>query len=181
MSKKREQTSKFLSLVLRHKPEDIGLTLDPQGWADIGQLIDLAAAQGTLLTRELIVDIVATSDKKRFALDPQGEKIRASQGHSVAVDLKLAPLEPPARLFHGTATRFTDSIRADGLLAGSRQHVHLSFAEETALSVGSRHGKPVLLVVRSSEMYRDGYEFFLSDNGVWLTSAVPAEYLDFPA
>jgi len=181
MSKKLEHTSKFLSLVLRHKPDAIGLALDAEGWADIGQLISLAGATGTALTRELILEAVATSDKQRFAIDPAGERIRANQGHSVSIDLNLAPQAPPRLLFHGTATRFRDAIEAGGLVAGSRQHVHLSVAEETASTVGSRHGKPLILVVRAGEMHADGHAFFVSDNGVWLTHAVPARYLDFPA
>jgi putative RNA 2'-phosphotransferase len=176
-----ESTSKFLSLVLRHKPDAIGLKLDAEGWADLDQLLELANAKGTALTHDVVLEIVATSDKKRFALSPDGKRIRANQGHSVAVDLNLIPKEPPAILFHGTATRFAQSIREKGLMPGARQHVHLSLAATTAAEVGSRHGKPLVLVVRASDMHRDGFKFFLSDNGVWLTASVPTRYLEFPA
>jgi putative RNA 2'-phosphotransferase len=169
--------SKFLSLVLRHKPEEIGLTLDANGWASIAELIDLAAQRGTRLSRPLIESIVAESDKQRFAISADGTKIRANQGHSVEIALGLAPQTPPEQLFHGTAARFLDSIRASGLHSASRQHVHLSTDHATAEKVGSRHGKPVVLSVASGQMARDGHVFYLSENGVWLTAAVPAEYL----
>lgn|SRR5512139_3063304 len=119
MSRSPESLSKFLSLVLRHKPEEIGLALDEQGWAELDQLVALAISKGTPLTRDAVLEIAATSDKKRFAVSPDGKRIRANQGHSVAVDLNLTPREPPATLFHGTATRFTQSIREKGLLPGS--------------------------------------------------------------
>ena len=169
--------SKFLSLVLRHKPEEIGLVLDQNGWASIDELIVLANARGTHLSRPLIESIVANSDKQRFAISADGLKIRANQGHSVEIALGLSPQTPPERLYHGTATRFLDSIRGSGLHAGSRQHVHLSQDLATAEKVGSRHGKPVVLTVESGQMARDGHHFYLSDNGVWLTEAVPAKYL----
>ncbi len=170
-------TSKFLSLILRHKPEEIGLTLDVNGWASIEDLIARAGAHGTALTRPLIESIVANSDKQRFAISPDGARIRANQGHSVEIVLGLVPQTPPEQLFHGTATRFLDSIRESGLHAASRQHVHLSSDRETAEKVGSRHGKPVVLVVASGRMSRDGHLFYKSENGVWLTDAVPTEYL----
>ncbi|HEY0064351.1 MAG TPA: RNA 2'-phosphotransferase [Telluria sp.] len=175
-----EKASKFLSLVLRHKPEEIGLTLDHEGWADIGQLVALSNAKGKPLTRELLVEVVRTSDKQRFAIDPAGTRIRANQGHSIPVDLKLPPQTPPARLFHGTATRFIASIREKGLSAGSRQHVHLSADRETATRVGARHGKPSVLVVDAAAMQRDGMVFYVSENDVWLTEAVPVDYIAFP-
>jgi putative RNA 2'-phosphotransferase len=172
--------SKFLSLVLRHKPEEIGLTLDSQGWADVGDLIERANRRGVPLTRELVEQVVATNDKKRFALSADGAKVRASQGHSVEVDLGLEPRQPPEVLFHGTATRFLPGITAKGLLPSGRQHVHLSPDEATAVTVGRRHGKPVVLRVRCGEMHRAGFLFYLSDNGVWLTERVPVAFLDFP-
>ncbi|MDO9352712.1 MAG: RNA 2'-phosphotransferase [Solirubrobacteraceae bacterium] len=175
----QERASKFLSLVLRHKPEEIGLTLDAEGWADIAQLIALANKKGTPLTRELLIDIVANSDKQRFAIDANGTRIRANQGHSVAVDLKLAPKVPPAQLFHGTASRFVASIREQGLHAGARQHVHLSPDIETATKVGTRHGQPRILVVNAAAMHRYGFVFFMSDNGVWHTDAETVAYIDF--
>jgi putative RNA 2'-phosphotransferase len=171
--------SKFLSLVLRHKPEEIGLVLDQNGWASIDELIDLASASGTKLSRPQIESIVANSDKQRFAISPDGMKIRANQGHSVDIALGLAPQTPPEQLYHGTATRFLESIRASGLHSASRQHVHLSSDLATAEKVGSRHGKPVVLTVESGRMARDGHLFYVSENGVWLTDAVPACYLDF--
>ncbi len=180
MSKKLEMTSKFLSFVLRHKPETIGLVLDSEGWCAIDQLIRLANGHGTKLTRELLLEVVTTSDKKRFALSQDGARIRANQGHSLQVNLNLQPKTPPPVLFHGTATRFASSIQAQGLVAGSRQYVHLSVDRETALQVGKRYGKPLLLEVDALVMSRIGHEFFLSANGVWLTPAVPTIYLRFP-
>lgn len=180
MSSPLESKSKFLSLVLRHKPEEIGLVLDPEGWADLDQLIQLAGNKGVALTRELVVEIVSTSDKKRFAIDPTGVRIRANQGHSANVDLGLTPQMPPGTLFHGTATRFAASIRERGLVPGARQHVHLSSIEATARDVGARHGSPIVLIVHAADMHRDGHEFLLSANGVWLTSAVPSRHVRFP-
>lgn len=174
------RTSKFLSLVLRHKPDEIGLSLDENGWASVEELIVCANRSGRKLDRAIIEEVVATSDKKRFALSPDGLRIRANQGHSVEVDLALEPRQPPEILFHGTATRFLDSIRAKGLLPGSRQHVHLSLDEATAIKVGQRHGKPVVIKVRSGEMGRAGFMFFCSVNGVWLTDRVSPEYLENP-
>ncbi|WP_426344000.1 RNA 2'-phosphotransferase [Pseudoduganella sp. R-32] len=170
--------SKFLSLVLRHKPEEIGLVLDQNGWALIDQLIALANVRGTNLNRSQIESIVENSDKKRFAISADGTKIRANQGHSVDIALELPPRTPPERLYHGTATRFLDSIRESGLHSASRQHVHLSSDQATAEKVGSRHGKPVVLTVESGQMARDGHLFYISENGVWLTEAVPAKYLN---
>jgi putative RNA 2'-phosphotransferase len=169
--------SKFLSLVLRHRPGVIGLTLDPQGWADVDELIARAGAQGQPLTREVIARVVAENDKRRFALSEDGARIRANQGHSVAVDLALEPLEPPETLYHGTADRFLDSIERDGLRRGQRQYVHLSSDRDTAVAVGQRHGRPVVLRVAAGAMWRDGQRFFRAANGVWLTEAVPPSYL----
>lgn len=172
-------TSKFLSFVLRHKPEEIGLELDQNGWADVGALIERAGAHGHRLTRELLELVVADNDKKRFAFSEDGQRIRASQGHSVGIDLGLPPVEPPRELFHGTASRFIDSIRAKGLRAGERQHVHLSPDVPTAVKVGQRHGKPVVLRVRAGMMWDAGHKFYLSANGVWLTDEVPVSFIDF--
>ena len=180
MSSDVVRTSKFLSVVLRHKPESIGLRLDAQGWASIADLVDASARSGRPLSRELIAEVVATSDKQRFALSPDGQRIRANQGHSLDVELGLAPAVPPAILYHGTADRFLASIGARGLHAGSRQHVHLSRDEPTAMKVGSRHGRPVVLTVRAGSMHAAGHAFFLSDNGVWLTDAVPPQFIVFP-
>ena len=169
--------SKFLSLVLRHQPETIGLTLDAQGWAPVDTLLERCAASGTLITREQLLHIVASSDKQRFTLSPDGERIRAAQGHSLAIDLALAPQAPPPVLYHGTATRFVDAILAQGLQPQSRQHVHLSSDADTARRVGQRHGKPIILVVDSAGMNVHGHSFYCADNGVWLTDAVPAGFL----
>ena len=173
------KTSKFLSLVLRHAPEKIGLALDENGWADVLDLMERAGIQGVQLDRALLDEIVSTNDKKRFAFSADGVKIRATQGHSVDIELALEPRQPPEILYHGTATRFIDSIKAQGLHSGERQHVHLSNDEATAIKVGQRHGKPVVLTIRSGEMHRGGKAFFLSENGVWLTAKVPAEYIGF--
>lgn len=180
MDPKLVRLSKFLSLVLRHDPGTIGITLDPNGWVPVDELLSAAARAGTSITREQLDEVVATNDKKRFAFSPDGTRIRASQGHSLEVDLGLDPVEPPERLFHGTATRSVESIRAEGLIRQSRQHVHLSPDEETATRVGQRHGKPVVLIVRAGQMHRDGHAFYRSDNGVWLTASVPPEYLEIP-
>lgn len=172
------QTSKFLSLLLRHQPEVIGLTIDHQGWADVDELIAKANATGrTTLTRAEIEQVVATNPKQRFDLSPDGQRIRANQGHSIDVDLELESVEPPATLFHGTATRFLEPIMAQGLVKRSRQHVHLSADKETASMVGTRHGKLAMLHVDASAMRAAGHEFFLSKNNVWLTDHVPAEFL----
>ena len=171
-------TSKFLSLILRHQPEKIGLSLDANGWADVAELLRLSAAAGKPLTRTLLEEVVTTSDKQRFVLSEDGLKIRANQGHSISVDLGLTPQVPPPVLFHGTATRFLESIRQQGLLKGSRQHVHLSPDEVTATKVGQRHGKPVVLKVTAGEMHAAGRLFYCSANGVWLTDYVPPVFLE---
>ena len=168
--------SKFMSLVLRHKPETIGLELDAEGWASVA---DLVSGSGGKLTEDIVRRIVAESDKQRFALSPDGTEIRANQGHSIAVDLGLEPREPPERLFHGTAARFLESIRAAGLEPRSRQYVHLSVDAASAEVVGARHGTPVVLTIDSAGLHRDGYALFLSRNGVWLTEAVSARYIGF--
>lgn len=180
MSKKLESASKFLSFVLRHHPEAIGLPLNSEGWAEIDQLVRLANGYGRRLTRELLLETVATNDKNRFALNPDSTKIRANQGHSIQVNLNLQPQTPPQVLFHGTATRFESSIRAQGLVAGLRQYVHLSVDRLTAVQVGKRYGKPLLLLVDAFSMNRNGHEFFMSANGIWLTHTVPITYLRFP-
>jgi putative RNA 2'-phosphotransferase len=171
--------SKFLSLVLRHKPQEIGITLDAEGWVPVEDLMAAAARHGRPITREQLDEVVATNDKKRFAFSPDGQLIRANQGHSVEVDLGLVAVEPPELLYHGTVARFLESIREKGLVRGNRHHVHLSADRETATRVGQRRGRPVVLVVGAGRMQRDGYEFFRSDNGVWLTESVPSIYLQY--
>ncbi|PHQ34951.1 RNA 2'-phosphotransferase [Rhodopirellula bahusiensis] len=174
-------TSKFLSLVLRHQPDVIGMKLDEEGWLEIDDLIASANARGKKLTLELVHEVIATNDKRRFALSEDGLRIRASQGHSVSgVDLKLEKQTPPATLYHGTVAAFLDSIREGGLQKRARNHVHLSGDETTATKVGSRRGKPIILRVAAGMMHEDGQEFFLSANGVWLVDSVPTKYLAFP-
>jgi len=173
------KTSKLLSLVLRHDPGAIGITLDEQGWVDVELLLEaIAVRKGKPVDRATLEEIVATNDKKRFAFSEDGKRIRASQGHSLNVDLDLQATEPPSELFHGTATRFLESIMEKGLIPGERQHVHLSADEITAHKVGSRHGKPVILKVDCRAMRVAGSEFFLSANGVWLTASVLPQFLE---
>jgi putative RNA 2'-phosphotransferase len=174
-------TSTFLSLVLRHQPETIGVTLDSEGWIAIAELLAACAAHGKPITRELLEEVVATNDKRRFSISPDGVRIRANQGHSVDVDLGLTPQEPPDLLFHGTVAKFLDSIRRSGLIKGTRHHVHMSADEQTAGKVGQRRGQPVILIIEAARMSRAEHAFFQSDNGVWLVDAVPAEYLRFPS
>jgi putative RNA 2'-phosphotransferase len=173
----RVQLSKFISFVLRHKPESIGLTLDLEGWAAIEELITKSNAAGTRFQREDLLHVVETSEKKRFTLSGDRKRIRAAQGHSVNVELGLSPQEPPIILYHGTATRFTKSILSEGLSPQTRQQVHLSLDEVTAHHVGKRHGKPTILKVDALRMYAKGFKFFLADNDVWLTDHVPPEFL----
>ncbi len=172
-----KQASKFLSLVLRHDPRKIGLVLDPQGWVDVDDLLAALARTDNAMTRDTLFEIVATSDKKRFSLSDDGKRIRAAQGHSVQVDLGLTPVTPPAVLFHGTASTSVASIMKDGLLPRGRQQVHLSADTDTAIKVGMRHGRPVILQIKAGQMSKDGHLFFQADNGVWLTDQVPATYL----
>ncbi|WP_028579786.1 RNA 2'-phosphotransferase [Desulfogranum japonicum] len=171
------KASKYLSLLLRHKPEIIGLSLDLEGWAKIEDIVRLTNQNGTSLTKKLIEKITATSDKKRFIISDDGTRIRANQGHSITVDLNLRPKNPPEILFHGTATRFLDSILQQGLIKENRQYVHLSPDRNTALKVGQRHGKPVILSIAAQEMHVSGFVFFLSANGIWLTEHVPTKFL----
>lgn len=172
--------SKFLSLVLRHQPELIGLILDESGWVEVDTLLRQSAIHGKPLTQDDLARLIATSDKQRFALSEDGKRIRANQGHSVQVNLGLVPQAPPDHLFHGTATRFLDSIRAAGLQKQARHHVHLSAEKSTATAVGKRHGHPALLLIKAGEMHRAGHASFLSENGVWLVDHVPVSFVEFP-
>ncbi len=169
--------SKFLSLILRHKPETIGLTLDANGWADTTELLEKLSASGNAITFDELKTIVDENAKKRFTFNDDFSKIRASQGHSIEVDLKLEPQIPPTILYHGTAIKNIDSIKAQGIIKGSRQHVHLSADRETALKVGSRHGKPIVLEIDTTKMQADGCVFYLSANHVWLTDFVAPQYI----
>lgn len=174
---KTRHLSKFLSLVLRHKPEEIGLQLDRQGWASTQELLEKLQQRGMQVDIDKLREVVQTNDKQRFKLSEDESQIRANQGHSIAIDLALQPQKPPVVLYHGTALRNKASILEKGLIKGSRQHVHLSNNKETAIKVGQRHGKPIVLVVDTQRMETNGFEFFLSDNGVWLTDHVPPEYI----
>jgi len=167
------KVSKFLSLILRHKPQTIGLKLDAHGWADIDEII--LKSKNIKLNREIIDEVVSKDNKQRFIIED--DKIRANQGHSIEVDLELKAITPPDILYHGTATRFLESIMKTGLSKQNRQYVHLSKDIKTAIAVGKRHGKVIVLEVDSKRMIRDGYEFYLSENGVWLTKSVPVGYL----
>ena len=173
-------TSKLLSLVLRHKPDEIGIALDNAGWVDVDTLLAALASHGHALTRDELDHLVASNDKRRFEYNANGTRIRAAQGHSIPVDLELPPKEPPAILYHGTADRFLAQIRKTGLQKRDRQHVHLSPSPDLATTVGQRHGRPITLQVRAGDMHRTGHQFFLSSNNVWLTDHVPAEFIDFP-
>ena len=168
--------SKFLSLILRHKPQLIGLELDEHGWVDVEDLIR-RVNRTRPLDLATLEQIVAQDEKQRYAFSADGKLIRANQGHSIPVDVELAELEPPEILYHGTGERFAASIRAQGLLKMSRLYVHLSSDVETANKVGRRHGKPKIFVVESGRMFADGCKFFRSVNGVWLTEHVPAKYI----
>lgn len=176
-ARKIKRTSKFLSLILRHRPEKIGLTLDSRGWADVDELLQCAARHGRVISHDHLRQVVRENDKQRFSFDDEGRRIRANQGHSIPINLGLEQREPPEKLFHGTATRFVESIREHGLVSGSRQHVHLSPDRETAAKVGRRHGEPVILTILASQMAGNGHTFYLSENGVWLTGAVPSRYI----
>lgn len=173
--------SKFLSLVLRHRPEKIGLTLGEGGWVTVSALLRACETAGLALSLEELREVVHTNDKQRFAFSPDGSLIRASQGHSVKVELGYEPTMPPAILYHGTAERFLPSIKQHGLTKGRRHHVHLSDNRKTARAVGGRRGKAVVLEIASGRMQRDGHIFFRSANGVWLTESVPVEYISFDA
>ena len=171
-----KDTSKFLSLILRHKPQVIGLELDEHGWADVDELIRRVNRKRPLDFATL-EQIVATDEKQRYSFSADKKLIRANQGHSIPVDVELAELEPPTILFHGTGEKSVASIKLHGLLKMSRLYVHLSADEETARKVGQRHGTPKIFVVDAKKMFGDGFKFFRSVNGVWLTEHVPAKYL----
>ena len=163
--------------MLRHAPDKIGIRLSDDGWVDVDELLAALRAHGMRVSRPQLDRVVAENDKRRFAFDETGTRIRASQGHSVAVDLGLPPATPPDVLYHGTVARFLPAIEHEGLRPMSRQHVHLSATLATAVTVGSRRGKPVVLHVDAAAMAADGHVFHVSENGVWLTDRVPAQYL----
>ncbi len=172
------ELSKFIALILRHKPETIGISLDQNGWADVGELIDGMNKSGHSIDMDTLMEIVRTDEKGRYSFNDDKTKIRANQGHSINVDVELKEAIPPEILFHGTGERFSESIKSEGLKPMSRLYVHLSKDVETAVKVGKRHGKPFVFTVKTGEMYRRGYKFWLSENGVWLTKTVPPEFLE---
>ncbi|MDO7875316.1 RNA 2'-phosphotransferase [Hymenobacter sp. ASUV-10] len=176
-----DKISKFLSLVLRHQPEVLGIELDENGWTDTATLLRQFTRQQRPLTMDELRHVVDTNSKKRFAFNDDFSRIRASQGHSVEVELGYQPVPPPALLYHGTTARFLSGIQAEGLRKGSRHHVHLSADAETAQQVGSRHGRPVILHIRAADMAAAGHRFYQSANGVWLAEDVPVAFIDFPA
>jgi len=173
----KKRIGKFLSLVLRHQPEIIDIELDEQGWANVQELIDKCKKHRYHFSMNDLIEIVETNDKQRYSFNEKRSKIRANQGHSINIDLDLEAVEPPEFLYHGTATRFLSSIMEQGIIKGSRQHVHLSKDKETATKVGSRHGKPIILTIMSGQMYRNGIFFYQSDNGVWLTDYIDTKYI----
>lgn len=170
------EISKFIAMILRHKPEAIGITLDEHGWANVDELI-AGISKEYEFNMEMLEEIVATDNKQRYSFNEDKTLIRANQGHSIPVDVELEKAAPPDILYHGTGEKYTASIDEQGLIPKSRLYVHLSGDEETAFKVGQRHGKPVIYTVKSGEMYRDGFIFFHSVNGVWLTKEVPVKYL----
>ena len=171
-----KETSKYMSLILRHKPETIGITLDEHGWANVDELIE-GISRTHECSMDILEEIVRTDEKQRYSFNEDKTLIRANQGHSIPVDVELEETQPPEELWHGTATKYEASIDEQGLIPKSRLYVHLSKDRETAVKVGQRHGKPVLYIVKAGEMSRDGYKFYLSKNGVWLTKEVPVRYL----
>ena len=175
---KMKNTSKFISLILRHRPEIIGITLDEHGWAEVDALIDgINRSEAHALDMEGLEEIVRTDEKQRYSFNGDHTLIRANQGHSVPVDVELEERTPPDILWHGTGEKYTSSIDRQGLIPKSRLYVHLSSDPETAVTVGSRHGKPVLYKIDCKAMVEDGYRFFLSANHIWLTREVPVRYL----
>lgn len=171
-----QEISKYIALILRHKPETIGIALDEHGWADVDQLI-AGISRTYPLTREKLEEIVRTDNKQRYSFSDDHSLIRANQGHSVPVDVGLCKTDPPDVLYHGTAEKYVPSILRQGLVPKSRLYVHLSKDTVTARDVGKRHGRPVIFRINAKKMAADGYDFFLSANGVWLTKSVPAVYL----
>lgn len=172
MKKALISKSKFLSLVLRHAPEEIDLTLDKSGWASVEKIL---SNRRQPITRDELIEIIDTNPKQRFALSEDGQYIRARQGHSRDVDLGLKPAIPPEKLFHGTSAASCDAILSEGLKPMGRQHVHLSVDVDTARTVGARHGKPVVLQIAAGPLHQNGQLFYLSENGVWLTCAIPPD------
>lgn len=174
------QISKFLSYVLRHDPGALNLTVDPGGWVDLNTLLRRAREDGRTLNRTKIRQVIEASEKERFTLTDDGTKIRANYGHSIDVDLALSPTRPPDHLYHGTARHALSSIRNEGLRPQSRQYVHLSTTREEAVSVGQRHGLPVVLPIDAPALHEAGYTLYHSADSVWLTRHVPPSFIQFP-
>jgi len=175
-SMKEQEISKFLSLILRHKPETIGILLDEHGWANVDELL-AGMEKSCSIDMKLLGKIVADDEKQRYSFNEDRTLIRANQGHSIPVDVELVRKTPPEVLWHGTAEKYVDSINREGLLPKSRLYVHLSADYETAVKVGARHGEPVVYMIDTKRMVSDGYDFFISVNGVWLVESVPVQYL----
>jgi putative RNA 2'-phosphotransferase len=171
------KVSKYISLILRHKPEEIGIALDEHGWANVDELIKGVSENYPGFCIDILKEIVRTDEKQRYSFNEDYTLIRANQGHSIPVDVELEECEPPEYLYHGTGEKYVESIDSDGLISKSRLYVHLSDNIDTAISVGKRHGKSVIYLVDSGKMCRQGFVFYRSANGVWLTKHVPAEYL----
>ncbi len=178
--KETREKSKFLSLVLRHQPQKIGIELDEAGWVDVDTLLEALSRHGRGMSRQTLEMVVATNDKQRFSFCGDGNSIRANQGHSLDVKLGYEPAVPPEILVHGTPLQSVEVIRREGLKKMKRHHVHLHVDVATATAVGQRRGKPVLLKIRAAEMHRAGHEYFVTTNQVWLTDHVPPEYIEFP-
>lgn len=175
---KLDKLSVFISLVLRHQPDAAGIRLDEHGWANVDELIEGICNTGRTIDMGILEEIVRTDNKQRYSFNEDKTLIRANQGHSIPVDVELEEKQPPQYLYHGTAERFLDSIMIEGLRPMSRLYVHLSKDKETAVKVGKRHGKPVVLKIKAEEMWKDGIKFYLSQNGVWLTKYVDKKYIE---
>jgi RNA:NAD 2''-phosphotransferase len=177
MSNNLTRLSKLLSYVLRHNPDHVQIQLDEQGWANVDELLQQLNKHNEPVTFELLKEVVDTNSKKRFSFNEDATRIRANQGHSLQLDLNYSPQQPPEILYHGTAAKNLEAILQQGLMKMGRHHVHLSADTGTALQVGGRHGKPVVLIIRAMEMHQQGYIFYCSQNGVWLTEHVPPSFI----
>ncbi len=175
---KKDKLSIFISLILRHKPETIGIKLDDYGYANVNELIEKINNTGRNINIEILEQIVKEDNKQRYSFNDDRSKIRANQGHSININVELKELEPPKYLYHGTATRFLENIKNEGIIKQSRLYVHLSRDIDTAVKVGKRHGTPVILKINTGKMYENGYKFYLSENNVWLCEHIPFEYVE---
>jgi putative RNA 2'-phosphotransferase len=173
--------SKYLSKHLRHQPERIGLELAPGGWVSVDELLAAASKNGFEISLSELQQVVTTNDKQRFAFDESGDLIRANQGHSTEVDLQLPVRTPPAILYHGTHVKVVTEILKTGLQKMSRHHVHLTTNLSMAHQVGGRRGKSIVLAVNALLMESNGYDFYCTDNDVWLVDEVPPQYLQLLA